>query len=63
MPTFTWVSGILMDPFSVDRHITWAIYCIAIAAVVALLVLADVMAEYHRELRSGTRHGKKWWQK
>ena len=52
-----------MDPFADNSHITWAGYCTGMAVVVAVLLLADAVPDYHRELRSGTRRGKKWWQK
>jgi hypothetical protein len=32
-----------MDPLSGDPHVTWAIYCIALALIVSLLLLAEVI--------------------
>jgi fatty-acid desaturase len=52
-----------MDPFASDSHVTWALYSIGMALVVAVLLLADVVADHHHELKSGARCGKKWWQK
>jgi hypothetical protein len=52
-----------MDPLSFSVHVGAAVYCIAIAMLVALLLLADATADYHRELKNRPRRGKKWWEK
>jgi hypothetical protein len=52
-----------MNLFTPDSHLVWALCCIVGALLVALLLLADAGAAYRRELKSGTRRGKKWWEK
>ena len=52
-----------MDAFGSDPHITLAIFCIGIALFLTTIVHADVVADYHEEVKSGARRGKKWWQK
>jgi hypothetical protein len=53
----------LMDRFTTDPNLVWALWCILVAMLVALLLVADATATYVRELKSGMRRGKKWWQK
>jgi hypothetical protein len=47
----------------VDRHLALALYCVGIALVVALFLLAALAADYVDELKNGHRRNKKWWQK
>jgi mannose-6-phosphate isomerase-like protein (cupin superfamily) len=39
------------DPFQHDRHLTMAIYCVAISMIVTLVLSSGAMADYHREKR------------
>ena len=39
-----------MDPFAGNAHVTWALYCIGIGCVVAVLLLADLAADHRDEL-------------
>jgi hypothetical protein len=39
-----------MDPFASDPHITIALFCIGIALLVAVIVHADVVADYYDEI-------------
>jgi hypothetical protein len=39
------------DPFLRDRHLTWAIFCVALSMVVTLIVSSGTIADYHREKR------------
>jgi hypothetical protein len=48
-----------MDTFTADPHLTWALCCIVIAMLVALLLLADATTAHHREVKSATRRGKR----
>ena len=52
-----------MDPFTADRHLVLALYCVGIALIVALFLLAALAADYVAELENGRRRNKKWWQK
>jgi hypothetical protein len=51
------------DPFSSDRHLTFALCCVALSMFLTLIVLSSTMSDYYQEMRSGSRRGKKWWQK
>ena len=49
-----------MDPFTAERHIVLALYCIAMALFVALFLLAALAADYVDEVKNGnavTRNG------
>jgi hypothetical protein len=46
-----------------DSHLTWALCCIVVAMLVAILLLADAIAAYRRALQDVTGRRKKWWQK
>ena len=52
-----------MDPFAAAPHLARALYCIAAAVILAVLVLAEMTADYHHKSRTGARRGKKWWEK
>lgn len=52
-----------MDPFTAEHHIVLALYCIAMALFVALVLLAALAAEYVDEVNNGNRRNKKWYQK
>ncbi len=47
-----------MDPFSGDPHITVAMYCIAVALVGALLLLAQGIVDRQRDPERGARGNK-----
>ncbi len=55
--------GARMDTFWGDPHVVLAMYCIAVALFLTVIVQAEVIADYYQEVRSGARRGKKWWQK
>jgi len=44
------------DPFLRDRHLTVAIYCVAISMMLMLVLSSGAMADYHRERRNKTDH-------
>ena len=52
-----------MDPFTAERHIVLALFCVAMALFVALLLLAALAADYVDEVKNGNSRNKKWWQK
>ena len=52
-----------MGEFGSDPHLTLAILCIGIAMILAAIIQAEVIADYHDEIKSGARRGKGWWQK
>jgi hypothetical protein len=52
-----------MDAFWRDPHMLAAVYCIAVALFLTVIVQAEVLADYYDEVKSGARRGKKWWQK
>jgi hypothetical protein len=52
-----------MNAFGGDPHILVAVYCIAIALLLTVIVQAEVLSDYHDEVKRGARRGKKWWQK
>ena len=52
-----------LDPFTAEHHIVLALYCIAMALFVALVLLAALAAEYVDEVNNGNRRNKKWYQK
>jgi hypothetical protein len=53
----------LVDLFAAERHIVLALYCLAMALFVALLLMAALAADYIDDLKNGHRRSKKWWQK
>lgn len=52
-----------MDPFAGNAQVIWALYCIGMAVVVAVLLLADLAADHPDELKRGSRGAQKWRQK
>ena len=51
-----------MDPFA-DRHVAIALFCLGIAILVALLLLAALAADYVEELKRRAPRKKRRWQK
>jgi mannose-6-phosphate isomerase-like protein (cupin superfamily) len=51
------------DPFSRDPHLTWALYCIGISMILAVVISSLTTADFYAERRTGARRGKKWWEK
>jgi hypothetical protein len=52
-----------MDTSWSDPHMFAAVYCIAVALFLTVIVQAEVLSDYYDELKRGARRGKKWWQK
>jgi hypothetical protein len=52
-----------MEPFAPDPPMIRALSCAGTAIAVTLVLAADAAADRDRESRSGTRRGKKRWQK
>jgi hypothetical protein len=52
-----------MDTFWSDPHMFGAVYCIAAALFLTVIVQAEVLSDYYDELKRGARRGKKWWRK
>ena len=48
-----------MDPFTADRHLVLALYCVGAALIVALLLLAALALDYVDELKNDNRRNKK----
>jgi hypothetical protein len=51
------------DPFSGYSDVTLAIYCVALSAVLTVLVAGRITADHHHEIKTRARFGKKWWKK
>ena len=52
-----------MDAFWGEPHMLVAVYCIAVAIFLTVIVQAAVLSDYYEEAKRGARRGKKWWQK
>lgn len=52
-----------MDVFGGDPHTLAAVYCIAIAIFLTVVVQAGGLSDYYDEVKRGARRGKKSWQK
>ena len=48
-----------MNAFWGDPHMLMAVYCIAIAIFLTVIVQAEVLSDYHDEVKRGARRGKK----
>jgi len=52
-----------MDTFWSDPHMVVAVFSIAAALFLTVIVQAEVISDHYQEVKSGARRGKKWWQK
>jgi mannose-6-phosphate isomerase-like protein (cupin superfamily) len=47
------------DPFASNSHITWAIYCVALAMILTLIVYGAMVIEHNHEIGAGDHHDKR----